>query len=84
MIRWRHRIVRAEDRADGEERVTRQRRLGGDGEPSRRGFGHPARDVEVDAVRASDRDRDVRVRRVVYHLEVHPGERMKRVVHRDA
>jgi hypothetical protein len=74
----------AEHRADSAQGVERQRPHIRDREPPRRRLGHPARDVEIHAVRPTDGNWYVGVARDANHFELRTCERMEWVLDGDA
>ena len=76
--------MRVEHGADGAQRLDGQRRdildynaLGG-------GFGHPSRDLQINAVRSTDGDRDLRVARCPDDVEFGTSKWMEWVVNAES
>jgi len=87
--RWRRqrRIREGEGRRqplrDGAQHVEGQHRHRGELKALRGGVGHPPRDLEINAVRSADRDRQLGVAGRRHHQEFLAGKRMEAVVDRD-
>ena len=73
-------LMRRQQRGHQAQRLERQRGDRRERALARRRFGHPARDLDVDAVRSTDRDRDLRVTRCANDLEFRTGQWMEWVV----
>ncbi len=68
---------------DGAQDIDAKRRDLSDLDARRRGLGHPARDLEVDAVRPAHRDGKLEAPRNQHDLHLPPCEWMEPVVDRD-
>lgn len=77
-------LMRGEQGGNRAQCLERERRDRGEPELTRRRFGHPSRDREIDAVRSTDRDRDLRMARCANHREFRTCQWMEWVVDPDA
>ena len=61
LLRWLQLLMRVEHGADGAQRLDGQRGDIHDGKALGGGFGHPSRDLQINAVGSTDGGRDLRV-----------------------